>query len=284
MASASTLSGIDWLSCTTKSDEVGLEWSHILHKRKGQNGATGFDIKEWRNKYYQGVNVAGLSWGYSERSGYIMIAQGSVAQEYWQKLLPNAARVTRLDLQCTALLVEQDRLLAMRAYTKAKEIKGRGYSLVQNSQDGQTVYVGSRNSDQFGRLYDKGVKSGMWKPGNFWRYEVEIKKPRADVLAKSLLAANAQGEDMDIPIKTYVWNWFNARGIQPKYSPGDNGLLAEVGKRVTTTDRKLAWLRTQVRPTLLRLIEEGYGDGAALALGIDERVVKQMGLFADEEK
>lgn len=273
--------GVDWLTCTTKDDKVGLHWSMIADRRKREKALNGMDVTPWKNKWYEGVNYAGLIWAYSTRLGYIMTAQGYVAMEYWRQILPAAARVTRLDVQTTVLLPEPNIGLASEWFDRNKGKGGnRKYTIIQNSRDGQTLYVGSRHSDQFGRLYDKGVRSGEYKPGSLWRYEVQVMKPRADVLAEKMLERHEQGGDLDIPVKTYVWNWFNARGVEPVYNPGNNAFVAEVGKAVTTTDRKLTWLRSQVRPTLQRLIAEGLGKDALVALGFDEEQVEQADLLS----
>ncbi len=269
MEIAKLFCGVDWITCTTTDDKVGLHWSVVAHRRKREAGLSGLDCREWRNKWYSGIDYGGLSWGYSQRMGYIMIAKGDVALHYWRQLLPTASRVTRLDVQTTVLLNTPARNVALEAFQGVKGKGGRKYSIIQNSQDGQTCYVGSRHSDQFGRLYDRGVKSGEYKAGNLWRYEVQVQKPRADVLAADMIARDKQGHDIDIPTKTFVWNWFNARGIEPLYKPSDNSLIAEVGKTVTTTDKKLTWLRSQVRPTVKRLIAEGLGRDTLLALGLD---------------
>lgn len=262
--------GVDWFTATSENDNVGMMWSRIVHKRKDKVKSPSLEIKDWRNRWYSGIDVAGLAWGYSEKNGYILIAKGKVALEYWSECLPMAGRITRVDLQVTVLLPEANPDLVRNYYDDVRERKGRKYSIIQNSRGGQTLYVGSRHSDQFGRIYDKGVKEKSHKPGNLWRFEVQVNKPRANALVADMLVRERQGEEMDIPVKSYVWNWFNSRSVRPAFSPSDNSLVAEVGKDVTTVDRKLNWLRTQVRPTLYRLISDGLGRDALDSLGLSQ--------------
>jgi DNA relaxase NicK len=139
-----------------------------------------------------------------------------------------------------------------------------------NSQGGSTLYVGSRNSDQFGRLYDKGAQQGG-PPGFTWRYEVELKNAYSTAATQYLV--NNMGkptEDQQRDLSAFVYSWWRDRGVKPLFSPVTGDMIVAVSKQQTTLDRKLTWLRGQVRPTIQQLIAAGLGKDALEALGLPD--------------
>jgi DNA relaxase NicK len=233
--------------------------------------------KTFRNRWYEITTAYGLSWGVSPTQGYIVIAKGSVAQEVWRHFLPTARNVSRVDLQVTVKLEEQRKALAHLSYKNCRRHKLKS-SVIRNSQGGSTLYLGSRNSDQFGRLYDKGAKNGE-VPGFVWRYEVELKRSYANEAIRKLLEFKERdGKELSKLISGYVYSWWRKRGVQPVFSPESGGAIIEVSKTETTLERKLTWLRTQVSPTLRRLIEAGLGEVALDALDLNEYIQQRMEL------
>ena len=70
----------------------------------------------------------------------------------------------------------------------------QGLTVIQNRQRGQrrgwTVYIGSRSSEAFCRIYDKAAEQG--RDGVHWvRFEFETKGAFADALAREVLAHGA---------------------------------------------------------------------------------------------
>lgn len=262
--------GVDWLTVTSDRDQAGMFWyeKFLSHCKK-----FGLTSTEWRNKWYSGLDSGdGLQWGYHPQNGYVFIAQGGVAQLYAPSMAINARRVTRMDVQVTILL---DGTVwpayAHETYRKllvSDFVKERKYSLIENSQGGSTLYVGSRHSDQFGRIYDKGAQSGIDVPGKVWRFEVEFKKPRADSVAERVVRRGPESGVLVTEIKSLVHQWFLMRGITPLFAPGQGAIVVEVARKQTSADKKLWWLRTQVRPTLKKLFQMGYNDEIFEALDI----------------
>jgi DNA relaxase NicK len=153
-----------------------------------------------------------------------------------------------------------------------REIEGyktRGYRIDKDVQNfGKTLYVGSRASDQFGRVYDKAAEQR--DPVNIhrrWRYEVEYKNDYAREGLDNLLSLD---EPTDLPplIQNTVWFWFDHRGIPPLFERTSGKTEFEVAAKVTDTSRKLSWLSTQVRPTIQELMRAGLEDEVFRALGI----------------
>lgn len=262
--------GIDWLTCTTDKDEIGGAWySYVV-------GTAGGDVEPWRNRWYNGVKADNLRWGYRERQGYIFISTGDTVASVWRFVVPAAKSVSRVDLQVTVELEEPVVQLAQEYYLSLPGDGRRNYTLMQNKKGGSTLYVGSRKSPGYGRLYDKGVESGAREPGSLWRYEVENKHPRSTPLAMALLSKTANEKDdvgtynsLASAIIPHVWDWFDGKGVRPLFSQnGDDELVIEIGRKVTTDEKRLEWLRTQVAPTVSYFIKKNALSELVDALGL----------------
>ena len=255
--------GIDWLTCTSDKDSVGLAWFEMFQRLAVEPG-------EWYNPWYTGKADNHLRWGFNHGMGYIFIASGEIADVVFKQTVPVAKKITRIDVQVTVRLLKANCEVARNGYRVNSASPNRKYGLIQNSRNGQTLYVGSRNSAQFGRVYDKGVESGYDEPGKLWRYEVELKKPVSDMVARQLAnwSNPKKGQESHYRIVSFVFDWFLHRGVGPVFArEGWNGIVTEVGRRITSDDKKLEWLRTQVKPTIQYLLGKGQADKLADALG-----------------
>lgn len=252
--------GVDWVTATSKSDEQGMQWWELFQHYVKVHELENLYNERWHNGYYAGVEAEGLRWGFSTNLGYILIASGEDADWLWRHLEPRPKRITRLDL-CADVLYESPIDLAKYhfEYLEVSDYaKQRKYTCYTNSEGGSTLYVGSRQSQQYGRLYDKGIESSLAARGKLWRYEVEYKKPLSGQVADHI--ARIDNDGLEPEIINRVADWFLKRGVLS----ADKMLTSEVKpilvqKRITTAHRKLAWLRTQVKPTVHQLIEAGLG-------------------------
>lgn len=252
--------GIDWLTMTSEDRKTGEAWWALFERYKSEVTDTDGHPKEFQNRWYQGWKVGQVSWGFHKDRGWIFVASGEAANAIWEEALPARHRVTRVDLACDVLLSEVTEY-AKHSFTLLQQANSnmkRNYSLIENNKGGTTLYVGSRNSAQFGRLYDKGLQSGRQDLGLSWRYEVEFKRPLADAIMQGF--ASAHPDKRSVAIIDTVMQWFESRGVLvPMDGDRQQMITTTVQKRVTTFDRKLAWLRTQVRPSVKELVEAGLG-------------------------
>jgi len=269
--------GVDWLTMTTNNDQVGMSWFRMYEKYRKEKLAETEREKPFNNGYYAGLGIAAMRWGFSENIGYILIISGGEAEQLWQKLEPAKHRVTRLDL-CVDFVLKEPMALAPEFYEKLEKEKAdsqRMHSLFVNSRGGATLYRGSRQSQQYGRFYDKGVQAGTHEKGLKWRAEVEYKKPLAGSIAKQL--ASYTSETRAGAIIATVAFWYFGRGVNIEQLRTDNKpILVSVEQRITTAQKKLAWLRTQVSPTVTELIEAGYGSQVLKCLALDRRTLRRI--------
>lgn len=260
---------VDWITVTTREDFIAHEWQEIYQGQRQQVKAQKLLTREkrWKIMSYEGVGFDGsIRVGFSEKLGWIVIASSSSA-EVWPFLIWPKSKVTRIDLAVTqSLLIEVEEV--PRRYYEAlgeKDKATRNYALIQNTKKGQTLYVGSRRSEKFGRLYDKGAESGEALPGFRYRWEVEYKKPSSDELARAL---NALKERQAEVITAMVFEFFDLRGVPPLFPKSGHAISLATKTRVTSLDRKLNWIRSQVRPSIGEIVMAGRSRELFKAFGI----------------
>lgn len=270
---------VDWLTVTCKDEELQRRVHAEVQRLMTISKAAGNVQKVWSFQGYQGWAIKGLRWGNREDSSIVMLS-GEAASLNWPVMLAWAGNVTRLDVAVTIDLAEPLLNIASEAYatlfpsTQNRIARGiRKYSLVQNSAGGETLYVGSRASDQFGRLYDKGreLTDDLTIPtGKLWRYEVEFKGDRASRIGSQMLAsARREQSTATEDIGATVHKWFLSRGV-PTIWAADKGeaYSTEVYAKLSDDDVTLQWLATGVSPSVQRLIDNGRGTEVLTALGI----------------
>lgn len=264
---------IDWITATTTSDKVGSEWFRLFELLQIAHDRGSSLPALWERKAirgYEGVQGEYVFWGKSVSQGYILTVWGEGCESAWAFMAPTARRISRVDLAVTVELEEPVPRLAHSTYLQnAKETRPK-YTYWENSDGGSTLYVGSRQSSMYGRLYDKGV---MWgeEPGKVWRYELELKDKLNNLaMLKTMLERFRSHGVFEDDILGYVHQWFSLRGVSPRFFAENRGLpRVETGVTLNTADKKLKWLNEQVAPTVQKLIEVGLGDQALLALGLE---------------
>lgn len=272
-----TYSGVDWLTMTTREQKTGEHWYRIWVEYKDKVLQDELRIKRWNNGLYAGIGIGHLRWGYSENLGYIFIASSRLAEEYYERFQPAKHKVTRVDL-CMDVLLDECLPLAKSQFNKLQidRPKKVQIKLYQGPAGGDTLYVGSRQSPQCGRLYDKGVEQGIDEPGCLWRFEVEYKKPLSGQVVAQL--GNLPPKERGELIAGTVWNWFTDRGVVATEKPIEiDPIDVHVLQQITTREKKLIWLHNQVRPTVLDLCRTGSSRDVFDALGLSEwrRTVQQ---------
>ena len=267
---------VDWLTVTAKSAACRRAIYDQAIRDIAAIKAEGNNIKTWNWKNYTGLQCKGYRWGTRPDSD-IWVLSGDQANDYWPAALKLAENVTRIDLAVTVGLVAPETEFAWKIYLALQgQLNGKQrckkFTYITNNDGGQTLYVGSRASDQFGRLYDKGrenVKKLDLEPGILWRYEVEFKNARAKRIAEQLSHLSCQPREIGNVLAATVQEWFFCRGVPTLLlkEPGDI-LGTSVAARVTDDQITLEWLSSQVRPSVKRLVEAGKEYAVRQALGI----------------
>lgn len=228
----------------------------------------GHEPSSWQWMGYEGMSIAGLTWGHRE-DGDIVRCTGGLAERMFSRFCNYQGNTSRLDVAVTMSWGKPQRYLATDAYayicSQRPEESRRTYSLIVNSKGGETLYVGSRSSDQFGRLYDKSAEQGKSPIGREWRYEVEFKKERA-VRALELLQNQRDRRKMYLGL---VASYFVARGVALPTIEEHTPYKIELADPPRSVETQLAWLRRQVQPVVSKLQRAGLEDAVIEALHLE---------------
>jgi hypothetical protein len=257
---------VDYLTVTTEDDITGMQWRRYLEARASEKFAA--HVSEWRNKWYSGFQTDGYRWGYSDKQGYLLQVSGSEAEKVWRKVVPEARNISRIDLAVTLELAIPKVELARQTHSDVTNA-GNNATFI-TSPTGDTCYVGSRKSEKFGRLYDKGGQLGTHERGRLWRYELELKGDVAKKAANHLIGGSV-GDIADA-----VWDFFWSRGAKPYFERGKtDGLDISLEAHKTSAEGKLEWLSKQVAPTVRYLRGKGLETEVLEALGLADWYVKR---------
>lgn len=264
---------VDWLTITAKDkmrrDQIYARFARVLAAME----LMGEMPRDWAWKGFEGKTVSGFKWGTREDCD-ILIASGQDAASFWRVFAPWSQNCSRLDLAVTArsrkaypgllgAYVAWLRVNGSKTVKKATQVR-------KVDGIGETLYIGSRSSDQMGRVYDKGAQSGqMVDISRLWRYEVEFKDQRSAAMMHNLMQISGS-RHLSKTIQSTVFRWFDLRDIPPIFdSLGGNDVLVSIQATQTDASRKLLWLSKQVRPTVRHLVEAGYEAEVCAALGLD---------------
>jgi len=264
--------GVDWITLTGDSqsskERVGAFAMEMLEEGMCQ----GQKLHRTARSGYQLSSVEGIQWG-TGHSGWMVCLYGETARKHWLPFYAYSKNCSRVDLQCTIAYRHYEPRIVEKLYREAlgglsEEVASR-MSFITSGQRGQTLYYGSRTSSQYGRVYDKWKQSKQSEQfDGCIRFEVEYKKPLSSRVAADLCR--------DLPdasgITGMVLNWFAHRGINGPavYTSSDNEL--EVGRKETSLEAKLAWLKQSVRPTYRQLRLAGFQTEVDEAIGVTENI------------
>jgi hypothetical protein len=248
---------IDWLTVTATKQERRLHFVNFARQLvKLENGRGGLE-RPWHWKGYSGATSNGVKWGTRQDSDILQIA-GGTAGEWFDQAWTHSDNCSRLDLAAT-IKVEgkvsdyihrhSEEALAL----KAEKGSGPSVSVIWSEGSPATLYVGRRESDLFGRVYDKGLESGDLAYDKCIRYELEVKgEPAYRGAARVHSAADRPGV-----IRNALWEFFTRRGVRPIYRcMGEPVRIANI-RQPSDAATRLGWLSSQVAPAVKRLIAEG---------------------------
>lgn len=149
------------------------------------------DSKRVKIGGYEGALWEGLFYGTSQQRGkfhFMMRGSGEDAETIFWRTSEIDANCTRLDLQITIDIpagYESRKLYdALANKDTSWPARVRGVSIIQSGDKLDTIYIGSRTSERFFRIYVKPDVSG--NPA-YLRFEVEFKKSMARAIRHALI-------------------------------------------------------------------------------------------------
>jgi len=242
---------IDYIRLATFNFQHYLE----LEKRIRQK-YVGWRKSRWL-QYSMQRSQDSVSYGIAEQDRKphaVFEASGAQAHMFfhWLKRLPveytESLYATRIDLQCTKLA--HDDLDYIETHKRLRKPK----QLILGD-DGNTLYIGNRQSDSYWRLYDKSDLHV--------RLEVELKGKQAKAAFRALLAGKQPSSVFDAKLK---------KSRVPKYladyyANGSDALdLADFNDHLDDMQKKLQWLSTLDQLVYKLLNDHDVGERARLLI------------------
>lgn len=263
--------GVDYITATvprTSKHERFHELGRALVEKQAQ---IGHEVRTWRASSYHGQQTDGVVRGLRHDTHIIRLSS-EMAHEHWFEVYELANNITRLDCEITFQLkhrrVSFFREMEARAIAaKAGRGRKRTVELRANNIKGDALYIGSRQSEVYGRCYDKGMESKTQDAGWLVRQELEYKGDRAGLIAARL----ALSPSVEVECKRLVSSYMRSVEIETVRCKMPAEMSAR-GKSVSKLP-KLGWLRGNVRPTVERLIAAGRLNDVLDALGLSAHVV-----------
>ena len=258
----------DWLTRTFSDNKIREFVEDDFITSAAALKAEGHETAAWSWMGYEGYSIGGLSWGRRD-DGDILRISGGTAERMFDKFAHYQGNCSRVDIALTLRWPTPERHVASQAYSRlvgqSDATKRRLYSLITNSRGGETLYVGARASDQFGRVYDKDAEQGLQRISCRWRYEVEFKADRA-VRVLELLQPSRERGKMYLGI---VRGFFEPRGVKLPPLADEQEIRVEVLAPPRQVDTQLKWLREQVSPVVGRLRRLGMEASVVEALRLE---------------
>lgn len=263
---------VDWITATCQTGDDRLRFDHLGQELLEKERAAGVEVKPAALRDYRGFRAGGLFAG-RRRQDSLIKASGSHAPPHWKSIARVASNVSRLDIQATVWTHGEQPALNVEYYeyaTKQPNKRGRprSYDLRRTHPQGDTFYVGDRQSDYYGRLYDYASAHKEGQPRTLWRWELELKRQVALGYSRTLLASSNVSTD----IERLVHQWFEARGLLPTWAvgclPDSQAPFIEKPERDT-----LQWIERSLQVTVRKAINR-HGLTAVLdALGLSGLVI-----------
>lgn len=260
-------SGIDWLSCSHPRGDVSDPLFAAGTRLLLRSEAAGNYRKDWSRNGLRGHIAGKVVRALSDTHTFIQVS-GAEAHEAARDLIPLAQNVSRLDLQVTARYTPGGNPgVAHAAYQAEPPATRTGRpprrELRQARDGGATCYLGARQSEVYGRVYDKGVEAGTDPPGTLWRWEVELKGDHARLTAHELHLIDTLEAEVAGWVRGHMEHW----GVDcAHFSVGS--LSSQIVVEDSDEQTQLAWLATGVQPSVQRLLSRGREREVYEALGL----------------
>lgn len=204
--------GCDWITGVATEAQSSTSLSLWVGPVLDYEQRRGNVIKAWGMAGFSGWSVGEVQVG--QRGPEMMVRLSSEqAMRNWRKVYEVCDNITRLDWQITFKPKRPVRQFIHSKYRQAlhhskKLVRGPSVTLVTGSDGGDTLYLGKRQSDVMGRLYNKGVESKDLTLEGYARAELELKGKLAKIVARSLDRSKSPFK----PGFDKVASFFSARG------------------------------------------------------------------------
>lgn len=263
--------GVDWITATAQKGFTRWDMSEYARHERARLMDAGEPIKTGYRLGYYGWQVEGFFHGQREGSS-IIIASGALADRVWRPVVNVSDNISRLDLQVTVATPSDRPHLGVQACEALRggiprKVRTKNVTLITSQPQGETLILGKRTSDQYGRLYDKASEARLGAARSVWRYEVELKRHAALAAATALRGSDAP----QAVAGALVHGWFDARGVAPIFTP-DQTFCPQNPVQSLTNRNVLTWFEESLSITIQRAIARHGLERVLEALGLLNQV------------
>lgn len=247
---------VDWLTITSFDHAFFAFWDEKI--RKGTKSFSEKNIPRYRGVLSNIANghVSAFVGNQNGRTHYMVHLAGEIANEYFevatQAIRQGIAKCTRIDLQITSLLPDDWNQFSLLGRLKKM---GRSVGWYESKdRDGaelSTVYIGSRKSDRFIRLYIKPLKGDR----NGLRFEVQMNGERAQSCCRALMDRQDDFRAVKSGMLLERIHHCNDARMAAIFEPmlGKEAIAVKV-KIVKNDNTTVEWLLFQCLPVLERIL------------------------------
>ena len=258
--------GVDWITGVGLDPNTAWSMSQWASEMLTVELRKGNIRKSWGMAGFNGIACGQVQYG--ERNDEVIVRLSSEAAACsWRKLYQLSSSVTRLDVQVTVWSKLRPRNVVRNCHRKALRRsaslkRGPSVRLITSNDGSDTVYLGSRLSDVFGRIYNKGAESKLKYYEGAVRYEVQFQRKLVNVAVRRLAAKQNERDG----VTEQVSGFFEARGC--RLGILGEGIVNRLPRSRTDTRRRLEWLGKAVRGSAQLLVSHGLGDEMLDQLGL----------------
>lgn len=255
------------MTATTQEPFAGVMLLSAANEVAHVEALEGFEARPWSMSGFEGFIVGGVQLGQRNDEAIVRLS-GDTAQQSWRRIYALAQTVTRLDLQLTCELRSDINRRIARDTAKARSFARRHrtkatITTIRSTDGGCTTYLGKRQSEWYGRIYNKHAQTRLDEWKGCVRYEVELKHRRAMLGVRKLASARHERDGALGILSAF----FSSRGVSLREF-GDAEIQLCCSRNRTDVLKKLEWLRAQVRPSIDYLRARGALNEAIDALGL----------------
>lgn len=275
--------GVDWLTVTAREPHLIKalvdEGDRILSDARSQ----GDEVRPFNWKGFTGWCAGGVDVGVRYDCGMVRV-HGRTAQLEWSNVGPLGQNWTRIDLQHTYKLKDCDvDAFICKAWRSVKHTKLHGKNVLwhyeRDIKDGDTLEIGRRSSEKFGRAYNKAKESKLDHYEACIRAEGEFKGDCAKTIAMAMLRSKVPAN----VASGYLCQFLSERGIKLRTLPG--GSLQLIGcTKSADVDRYLSWLRKSLQSGVRNAVELRGVEAVIEALGLTDHVQPKHGPFGPTDR
>jgi len=255
---------VDWFAGSYEMEGLMAAYPDMAAIYDAIDTQEGHLVKPAQRNGYEGSRCGSVFWGLRQDGSFRELG-GRAARAYVESDERGIyqIRATRLDIAYNWRTEAYEPGIAKDIYdagptTGGSAGKPRKRTFYENSDGGSTVYIGSPSSEVRMRIYDKFAEQRYdEQSANNWRCELQLRGEAArNVWSAYISATHRAGFLADI-----VAGQCKRENILHDYIIG--GTPVDLPPREPNNKRileRLAWLETQVAPTVHELSKMGYAD------------------------